>query len=144
MATSWRLLGNIERYRGNWDEAEKLYRQCLALRTELGDRQGMATSIACLGYNELGRGNLDTAEQLLTEALGKMEKLGMTWHIAETNYDLARLQRLRATQKLLNNITIQHIKFFNNWEPPRIWRESIENGTNLIRYHIVSGGIGMI
>jgi tetratricopeptide (TPR) repeat protein len=96
MASSWASLGDIERNRGNWDEAEKLYRQSLELRTELGDRPGMATSIACLGYNELARGNLDTAEQLLTEPLEKMLiKLGMTWHMAEVNYCLARLERKR-------------------------------------------------
>jgi tetratricopeptide (TPR) repeat protein len=66
----------------------------------LGDREGIAISIGCLGENELGRGHLDTAEQLLTEALEKMEKLGMTWHIAETNYDLARLQRKRGNTEV--------------------------------------------
>jgi cytochrome c-type biogenesis protein CcmH/NrfG len=42
MASSWGLLGDIERNRGNWDEAEKLYRQSLEVETELGDREGMA------------------------------------------------------------------------------------------------------
>jgi hypothetical protein len=42
MATSWGLLGDIERNRGNWDEAERLYRQSLEVETELGDRSGMA------------------------------------------------------------------------------------------------------
>jgi Tfp pilus assembly protein PilF len=51
----------------------------------------MATSIGCLGENELGRGNLDQAEALLKQALTQMQDLGMTWHIAETNWDLAQL-----------------------------------------------------
>jgi tetratricopeptide (TPR) repeat protein len=93
MASSWGVLGDIERNRGNWDAAERLYRQSLQLQEELGDRSGMATSIGCLGENELGRGNLEQAEILLKDALSQMEALGMTWHIAETNYDLAQLYR---------------------------------------------------
>jgi tetratricopeptide (TPR) repeat protein len=100
MASSWGLLGDIERNRGNWDEAERLYRQALEMRTDLGDRAGIATSIGCLGENELGKGNLDTAEPLLTEALDKMQKQGMTWHIAEANYDLARLYRQRGNKEV--------------------------------------------
>jgi tetratricopeptide (TPR) repeat protein len=85
MATCWGVLGDIERNRGNWAQAERLYRQCLEVETELGDRSGMAASIGCLGETELGRGNLDAAEPLLQEALVKMQELGMTWHIGETN-----------------------------------------------------------
>ncbi len=89
------LLGILERNRGNWDEAERLYRQSLQLREELGDRSGIATSIGCLGENELGRGNLENAETLLKQALSQMEELGMTDSIAETNYDLAKLYRAK-------------------------------------------------
>jgi Flp pilus assembly protein TadD len=76
-------LGDIERNRGNWDEAERLYRQSLELRTELGDRSGMATSIGCLGEIEMLRGNLDAAEPLLKESLAKLEELGEPSKIAE-------------------------------------------------------------
>jgi len=112
MASSWGVLGDIERNRGNWDEAERLYRQSLALRTELGDRQslalrtelgdreGIAISTGCLGENELGKGNLDVAENYLTEALAQMKELGMTWHIAETNFDLAQLWRKRGNEAI--------------------------------------------
>ncbi|MFP4651427.1 MAG: CHAT domain-containing protein, partial [Phormidium sp.] len=41
---------DIERNRGNWDEAERLYRQSLELRTELGDRKGMGTSYNLLAF----------------------------------------------------------------------------------------------
>ncbi|WP_054466022.1 tetratricopeptide repeat protein [Planktothricoides sp. SR001] len=100
MASSWGVLGDIARNRGKWDEAEKLYRQSLDLRTELGDRAGMAETWASLGENELGKGNLDTAEQYLTEALADMENLKMTWHIAETNFDLAKLWRQRGNEEI--------------------------------------------
>ena len=66
----------------------------------MGEREGIAMLIGDLGENELGKGNLDTAEQLLTEALGQMQTLGMTWHIAEANYDLARLHRKRGNTEV--------------------------------------------
>jgi hypothetical protein len=61
----------------------------------LGDRSGIAAVTGCLGETELGRGNLDKAEPLLRQALEQMQALGMKWHIAETNFDLAQLQRQR-------------------------------------------------
>ncbi|MDT9324096.1 MAG: tetratricopeptide repeat protein, partial [Limnospira sp. PMC 1290.21] len=64
MATSWGVLGDIQRHRGNWDEAERLYQQCLAVRTELGDRAGMASSWGVLGDLQRNRGNWDEAERL--------------------------------------------------------------------------------
>ncbi len=94
------MLGDIARNRGKWDEAEKLYRQSLEIKTELGDRAGMEISWGCLGENELGKGNLNAAEQYLTEALADIEKLGMTWHIAETNFDLAKLWRQRGNEEI--------------------------------------------
>ena len=100
MTSSWGLLGDIERNRGNWDEAERLYRQCLALRTDLGDREGIATSIGCLGELEMLRGNLDAAEPLLKESLGKLTELQQPSKIAEANYDLARLHRKRGNTEV--------------------------------------------
>jgi tetratricopeptide (TPR) repeat protein len=98
MASSWGLLGDIARNRGDYDKAEALYHQCLEVRTEIGDRAGMATSWGCLGETELGRGNLDAAETLLKKALTAMEDLQMTWHIAETNWDLAQLYRAQCDE----------------------------------------------
>jgi tetratricopeptide (TPR) repeat protein len=98
MASSWGLLGDIARNRGEYDKAEALYHQCLEVRTEIGDRAGTATSWGCLGETELGRGNLDAAETWLKKALTAMEDLQMTWHIAETNWDLAQLYRAQGDE----------------------------------------------
>ncbi|MEM1293607.1 MAG: tetratricopeptide repeat protein, partial [Cyanobacteria bacterium P01_H01_bin.162] len=95
MASSYGVLGDIESNRGNWDAAESLYQQSLEIRESLGDRQGIAISIGCLGENALGRGDLEAAEPLLRQALEQMEALGTKWHIAETNFDLALLERKR-------------------------------------------------
>jgi tetratricopeptide (TPR) repeat protein len=99
MATSWGGQGNIASKRGNYDEAEKLYNQSLKLRTKLGDRVGMATSLRCLGENELRRRNLEAAETWLKKALAAMEDLQITWQIAETNWGLAQLYRIKGDKQ---------------------------------------------
>jgi tetratricopeptide (TPR) repeat protein len=98
MASSWGVLGDIARNRGDYDKAEDLYNQSLKVETELGNRAGMATSWGCLGETELGRGNIDAAETWLQKALTAMEDLQMTWHIAETNWDLAQLYRAQGDE----------------------------------------------
>jgi tetratricopeptide (TPR) repeat protein len=103
------VLGDVARYKGNWDEAEALYQRALKLRTELGDRSALAIIWGCLGENELGRGNLDMAEEWLIKAVEKMKALSMTWYIAETNWDLAKVYRLKPDhQKAQEHYEIAH------------------------------------
>jgi len=100
IANAYGVLGDIHHQRRNWDDAESLYQKCLEISTELGDRASMAISIGSLGANNLYGGNLVEAEKFLNQALVKMEELGMTWHIAETNYNLAWLERKRGNTPL--------------------------------------------
>ncbi|MEM6840422.1 MAG: tetratricopeptide repeat protein [Cyanobacteria bacterium P01_C01_bin.120] len=88
-------MGDIKRKRGNWDAAKSLYHQSLKISESLVDRAGIAIAIGCLGENALGRGDLEAAEPLLRQALEQMEALGMKSNIAETNFDLALLERKR-------------------------------------------------
>ncbi|MDT9313935.1 tetratricopeptide repeat protein, partial [Limnospira sp. Paracas R14] len=67
---------DIQRNRGNWDEAERLYRQSLELRTELGDRSGMASCWGQLGDIQRNRGNWDEAERLYRQSLELRTELG--------------------------------------------------------------------
>ncbi|AMW29033.1 hypothetical protein AP285_14775 [Limnospira platensis YZ] len=62
--------------RGNWDEAERLYLQCLELMTELGDRSGMASCWGQLGDIYRNRGNWDEAERLYRQSLELRTELG--------------------------------------------------------------------
>jgi tetratricopeptide (TPR) repeat protein len=95
MASSWESLGYIENVRGNWNEAERLYRQSLQLREELGDRSGIAWVTSDRGANELGRGNFELAESLLQNALTQTQQLGMTDLIAEINWHFSKLYRAK-------------------------------------------------
>ena len=82
------------------------------MREELGDRSGIATSIGCLGENELGRNNLDRSEVLLKEALSQLQQIGMTWHIAELNWDLCQLYDAKNNPELAQqHYTIAHQLF---------------------------------
>jgi tetratricopeptide (TPR) repeat protein len=98
MATSWGLLGDIARNRGDYDKAESLFNQSLKVRTELGDRAGMATSWGLLGDIARSRGDYDKAEALYNQCLDIAEDLQMAWHIAETNWDLAQLYRAKSDE----------------------------------------------
>jgi tetratricopeptide (TPR) repeat protein len=76
MATSYHQLGSIAQDRGNWDEAERWYRQSLTIKEELGNRPGMASSYHQLGTVAQGRGNWDEAQQWYQQSLTIEEELG--------------------------------------------------------------------
>ncbi len=88
MASSWGVLGDIARNRGDYDKAEALYNQSLAVETELGDRAAMAATWRSLGVVERERGNLDSAETWMKQALSTIEELRMPDGIAGLNWSL--------------------------------------------------------
>jgi tetratricopeptide (TPR) repeat protein len=108
MASSWGVLGDIAKNRGNWDEAERLYHQCLEIETELGDQNGIAGSIGSLGEVELGRGNLDQAEEFLTDALKRFQELGNIQFVAEATFRIAQLWRKRGNLDLAQQHHCHH------------------------------------
>ena len=78
MASSWGQLGDIERNRGNWEEAERLYCQSLQLRTELGDRYKIAEANYDFAQLWRKRGNPDKAQEYYTTAHQLYQQLGAT------------------------------------------------------------------
>jgi len=101
-AVSLNNLGNIARTRGDLAEAERLYRECLAIAKEIGARQGEASSLQNLGEIAYMRGDLAEAERLYRESLaieeisdrneaGSLNNLGI---IAQIRGDLAEAERL--------------------------------------------------
>jgi tetratricopeptide (TPR) repeat protein len=76
MATSWGVLGDIARNRGDYDKAEDLYNRSLTIETELGDRAGMATSWGVLGDIARNRGDYGKAEDLYNRSLQVRTELG--------------------------------------------------------------------
>ena len=95
IASSWGVLGDIERNRGNWDAAEALYRQSLQVREEIGDRAGMASSWGLLGDIERNRGNWDAAEALYRQQLQVREEIGDRAGMATSWGSLGDIERNR-------------------------------------------------
>ncbi|MBD2327322.1 tetratricopeptide repeat protein [Alkalinema sp. FACHB-956] len=89
------LLGIIERNRGNWDAAERLFRQYQQMCEELGDRSGMATSWGVLGDIECKRGNWDAAERLYRQCLQIEEELGDRSGMATSWASLGYIENVR-------------------------------------------------
>jgi tetratricopeptide (TPR) repeat protein len=88
-------LGILAQRRGDYDSAERAYRQVLEIFTRLGDQRNMST-----GYHQLGmlaqvRGDYDAAEPLYRQALDISERLGDQAGIAAGYGQLGRLAQLR-------------------------------------------------
>ena len=108
-------LGYMYSRLGDWNKAESLYRQCLAIETELGDRAGMASSWGLLGDIERNRGNLDAAESLYRQSLQLRTELGDRVGMASIWGVLGDIERNRG-----------------NWDASEsLYRQSLELRTEL-------------
>jgi tetratricopeptide (TPR) repeat protein len=95
LATIYHQLGMVAQDRGNWDEAEQWYQQCLAILEELGDRPGMASSYHQLGMVAQLRGNWDEAERWYQKSLAMKEELGNRPGTANSYHQLGMVAQLR-------------------------------------------------
>jgi len=75
-ATWYRRLGVLAQARGDYGEAERFYRQSLAIDEELGNRAGIANIYHQLGLLAHDRGDHGEAERLYRQALAIAEELG--------------------------------------------------------------------
>jgi tetratricopeptide (TPR) repeat protein len=62
-------LGAIHRDFGNWDLAEKYFKDALAIAEKEDNKSSIATSLGMLGDIERNRGNWDEAEKLYRQSL---------------------------------------------------------------------------
>jgi tetratricopeptide (TPR) repeat protein len=88
-------LGNLAHRRGEHAEAERLYRQSLAINERLGDQAGMATSYHQLGMLAQDRGDLAEAERLYRQSLTINQELGDQAGMAASYGQLGRLAQDR-------------------------------------------------
>ena len=72
----FRALGAIHRDFGNWDLAEKSFKDALAIAAEEYNKSGMASCWGLLGDIERNRGNWDEAEKLYRQCLEVETELG--------------------------------------------------------------------
>jgi len=93
-------LGYMYSRLGDWNKAESLYKQCLAVEEELGDRSGMAASWGLFGDIERNRGNWDAAESLFRQSLQLRTELGDRAGMAMVSFDFALLEKQRGNLTL--------------------------------------------
>ncbi|MEU4472417.1 tetratricopeptide repeat protein, partial [Micromonospora sp. NPDC023888] len=76
VAASYHQLGILAQDRGDYAEAERRYRQSLAISEELGNRAGVAASYHQLGILAQDRGDYAEAERRYRQSLSIDEELG--------------------------------------------------------------------
>ncbi|MEG4406655.1 tetratricopeptide repeat protein [Microcoleus sp. MON2_D5] len=110
------ILGAIHRDFGNWDLAEKYFKDALSIaEEENGNKSGIATSWGLLGDIERNRGNWDEAERLYQQSLALRTELGDRAGMASCWASLGHIERNRG-----------------NWdEAERLYRQCLEVETEL-------------
>ena len=83
--------GVLAETQGDYDGAEALHRQALALSRNLDDRAGIARALDNLGVVAFERGEGDLADSLLTESLALARQAGEPHLIATALNDLGRI-----------------------------------------------------
>jgi tetratricopeptide (TPR) repeat protein len=88
-------LGAVLESFGNYEEAEKLYRQSLDIAEKIGDTAGVASSLHQLGIIQQYRGNYEEAEKLYRQSLDIKKEIGDTAGVASSLHQLGMIQEYR-------------------------------------------------
>jgi tetratricopeptide (TPR) repeat protein len=105
VAGSWNNLGLIERERGHYEAAERLFTKALERNKSTGQSNWQAINLDNLGINAHRTGNLQSAEDVLRGSAAMFADQGDRWGVAMANLDLASVliegNRLHEAQHLL-------------------------------------------
>ena len=88
-------LGLLAQLRGDYESAERSYRQILEIFTRLGDQKNTATSYHQLGMLAQARGDYDAAEPLYRQSLEIRERIGDQAGMSASYHQLGMLAQLR-------------------------------------------------
>jgi tetratricopeptide (TPR) repeat protein len=91
IAVTQSSLADLLRTRGQYDEAERLYRESLKVKEALGDSREVAVTQSSLADLLRTRGQYDEAERLYRESLKVFEALGDSRSVAVTQWGLGNL-----------------------------------------------------
>jgi tetratricopeptide (TPR) repeat protein/cellulose biosynthesis protein BcsQ len=91
----YRKLGTVAQNRGDYHEAESLYRHALDINQKLGDEAGTSSAYRQLGTLAWARGDYDTAESLFRQSLEIKARMGDQAGVAADVYQLGALAQLR-------------------------------------------------
>ena len=98
MAATLHELGNLAYLRGDYNEAERLYRESLEIKKQLGDKAGLATTLAQLALLEEAKGNIDGALELTKQAEKMFKEIG-AHHLAEKAHRQMERQEGQKSQR---------------------------------------------
>src|SRR5207253_10672818 len=81
--------GNMELARGRLDQAQDNYRNCFKVRSEHGDRRGVAAAVGSLGQISEQNGDLEMAAEYYREGLRELARGQVLWDLAGAMAGLA-------------------------------------------------------
>ncbi|MEG4216593.1 tetratricopeptide repeat protein [Microcoleus sp. Pol14C6] len=105
-----RVLGAIDRDLGNWDLAEKYFKEALSIAEEENNKSGMAYCWGLLGDIEGNRGNWDEAEKLYRQSLALRKELGDRAGMAASWGLLGYIEQCRGNWDEAEKLYRQHLE----------------------------------
>lgn len=112
LAVTTHQLGQIAKARGDFGQAETLYKQSLALEEGLSNRRGIAESSWALGSLALDIGEPDRAERWVNQSLAIREELGDLPGIAKSIYLTGRVALARGDLGAANPAFMRSLAIF--------------------------------
>jgi tetratricopeptide (TPR) repeat protein len=76
-------LGEIYRTANDYENAGKVYEECILISEEIGDRHRYGINLANLAYVALNQGDYDKADALMKASFKVRQELGLQFRIAE-------------------------------------------------------------
>jgi len=104
--------GRFAQQRGDYEQAQALAGQSLALSRQLGDRRGMARAQGLMGWVSHWQGARDAAGPLLEEALALARSVGDERTTARTLLYLGDLRLRQGMRELAANLLQESLEFY--------------------------------
>jgi predicted ATPase/DNA-binding XRE family transcriptional regulator/predicted negative regulator of RcsB-dependent stress response len=127
------LLAIVAKYRGNFEQADMLYAECLALQRALDDARGIAVALNNLGAVATERGQYERAREHFEESLAIKRSLGDTRGVAVTLLNLADVARDCGQYARANAALEESLEFFKRLGDKRGIALSLNNLAEVAR-----------
>lgn len=86
-------------YQGDYEIADSVFVECVAIQREMNDREGAAFSLANRSMVAEARGDYDAARSLLRDALVEAQAVDASWIVATGKYRLGWVEFLRGEHR---------------------------------------------
>jgi tetratricopeptide (TPR) repeat protein len=110
-------IGIIYSYRGEYDQARRLYDESMEIKKRLGNQSGIAISLHQLGRLAQDQGEMEEARRLYNESLEIKRRLGDQSGISDTLHQMGRLAAIQGEieeARRLYNESLEIDKRFGN------------------------------